>query len=307
MSEQIKEVIHEIPDGIVATYIKERRPGISKSSLKTYESILRNLHNKIWPDVILNDMELFETDSKKVLDYLKNMEPKKRKTVLSALVVITDNKDYRTLMLDDIKEYNKEEAKQQKTEKQKENWVSETDLNRVYGDAEKYAKLLYKKKTLTVSDLQHIQTYIILTLFCGKFIPPRRSKDYVNFKIDNIEKDKDNYMDKNEFVFNSYKTNKTYGQQKVEIPITLKRIINKWIKVNPTDYLLFDTSFKQLSNVKLNQRLNKIFGKKAGVNQMRKTFLTDKYANLIDIQKNLEKDMKDMGSSTLQEKIYIKS
>jgi hypothetical protein len=69
---------------------------------------------------------------------------------------------------------------------------------------------------------------------------------------------------------------------------------------------LFDSSFKQLSNVKLNQRLNKLFGKKAGVNQMRKTYLSDKYANLIDTKKQLEKDFKDMGSSSLQENIYIK-
>jgi hypothetical protein len=113
-------------------------------------------------------------------------------------------------------------------------------------------------------------------------------------------------MNKNTFIFNSYKTAKTYGQQKVDIPTELKSIINKWIKVNPTDYLLFDTSLHPLTNVKLNQRLNKIFGKKAGVNQMRKTYLSSKYGSMIDTKKELDEDMKKMGSSNLQENIYIK-
>ena len=40
----------------------------------------------------------------------------------------------------------------------------------------------------------------------GIYIPPRRSLDYVCFKIKNINRDEDNYLDKNEFVFNKYKT-----------------------------------------------------------------------------------------------------
>lgn len=289
----------------IINYIKQKRPSISASSLKTYESILRNLYDKL--DFKEGySMDLFNTESKKVLEYLKNLNFKKRKTILSALVVITDNKDYRELMLDDIKEYNKEEAKQIKTKTQEENWVDKDDLSTLSSVLENNAKLLYKKSKLSNNDLQDIQNYIILELFNGKYIPPRRSKDYVNFKIKNIDKDEDNYMNKNEFIFNSYKTAKTYGQQKIEIPKELKSIINKWIKINPTDFLLFDSSLKPLTNVKLNQRLNKLLGKKAGVNQMRKTYLSSKYQSLIDMKNELANDMGKMASSLIQENIYIK-
>ena len=209
-------------------------------------------------------------------------------------------------MLDDIKEYNKEEAKQTKTKTQEENWVKKDDLDKIYEELKTNANLLYKKKNLTASDYQDIQNYIILSLFGGFYIPPRRSKDYVKLKISKINKTDDNYIDKNEFIFNSYKTAKTYGQQKLDIPKELKTILNKWIKINPTEYLLFDSSYKPLSNVKLNQRLNKLFGKKAGVNQMRKTYLSTKYADLIEMNRNLENDMTKMGSSKNMEKIYIK-
>lgn len=285
--------------------IKEKRPNISNSSLKTYESILRNLYEKIFNDKTYK-FDKFDKESKTVINHLKDLPSNKRKTVLSALVVITDNKDYRDLMLDDIKEYNKEEAKQKKTEAQEDNWVNKEDLDKINTQLWKNAKLIYQKDKLSPSDYQDIQNYIILSLLGGFYIPPRRSKDYVNFKIKDINKSNDNYIDKNYLVFNSYKTAKTYGQQKVEIPKELKTILNKWIKINPTNFLLFDISFKPLSNVKLNQRLNKLFGKKVGVNQMRKTYLSEKYGDLIDKKNELAKDFKDMGSSLLQEQIYIK-
>lgn len=289
-------------------FLKEKRPNISQSSLKTYESIIRNLYKQVFDKDIesKDDLNDFKTKSKEVIDHLKSLEARKRKTRLAPLVVITDNKDYRELMLEDIKEYNKEEAKQTKSDAQKENWVEEKDLTDLYTDLEKQTKMLYTKKTLSNSDLQLIQAYIILSLYNGKYIPPRRSKDYVNFKIKNIDKDKDNYIDKDEMVFNSYKTAKTYGQQRIKIPKNLKTILNKWIKVNPTDYLLFDTSGNQLNNVKLTQRLNKLLGKKASVNQMRKTYLSSKYGDMIEMKKSLNNTMKEMGSSLNQENIYIK-
>ena len=289
----------------IVNYIKEKRPNITKSSLKTYESILRNLYNKIFDDEDY-DMNKFGKEVNKVIKFLKDMEPKKRKTILSALVVITDNKEYRELMLDDIKEYNKEEAKQTKSKSVNENWVEQDELLSLYNELKKEYKILYVKKNKKSNEYQRMQDFIILSLLGGFYIPPRRSKDYVNFKIKNIDKDKDNYIEKNELVFNSYKTAKTYGQQKIVVPTALKTIINKWLKINPTDYLLFDSEYKQMNNVKLNQRLNKLFDKKASVNALRKSYLSDKFGDMIELKNELDKTMNDMGSSRLQENIYIK-
>jgi len=138
------------------------------------------------------------------------------------------------------------------------------------------------------------------------FIPPRRLKDYVDFKIKDIDQEKDNYIEKKSMIFNSYKTSKTYQRQEIVIPPELLKILKKWIKVNPTEYLFFDSNGKKLSNVKLTQRLNKIFGKKASVNQLRHTYLSNKYQDTIKQNKEMEDDMKAMGSSRSQEKIYIK-
>ena len=283
----------------------EARPHLSKQSIATYSSILKNLYSKVFG---LGEVDISKFDEvDKILYFLKELEPNKRKTVLSALVILTDKKEYRDLMLKDIEKYKENEHKQEQSEKQSESWVDGAEIKKLFDKLEKDAKLTYRKGDLTISDLQIIQSYIIICLLGGMFIQPRRSKDYVDFKIKNIDKTKDNYLVKNRLVFNSYKTAKTYGQQQLEVPPALLKILKKWIKVNPTEYLLFDSNENQLSNVKLNQRLNKLFGhKKVGVNQLRHTYLSDKYQSTIKANADMAEDLNKMGSSTIQEKIYIK-
>jgi hypothetical protein len=285
-------------------YISEKRPNLSKTSLNTYNSILRSLYKKVFKSTDIDISKYSETEP--ILEFLKDMEPNKRKTILASLVVISDKKEYRDLMLEDIKDYNKEIAKQEKTKAQSENWIEKDDVEKIISDYEKNAKLIYKKKKLSSKDYQDIQDYIILCLLGGKYIPPRRAMDYTEFKTKNINKTTDNYKTTKNFIFNKYKTAKTYGQQTVLIPQPLKLILNKWYRINPTDYLLFDTSFNKLSNVKLNQRLNKIFGRKISVNQMRHTYLTDKYLDHTEKQKELENDLSSMGTSVLQVPTYVK-
>jgi len=189
---------------------------------------------------------------------------------------------------------------------------------------EKNAMAIYKKKDLTPADLQEIQQYIILCVYGGKYIAPRRSQDYFNFKGKDINKETDNYFDKdtNEFVFNSFKgrfvnTKDKDGNakvlekatQRVPIPPELKKIITKWFKTTDHDYLLFDIQGKKLNASQLNQRVNKMFGrtKGCGINQMRHTHLTEKYGHLIEDKKELIADMTAMGSSIDVSKYYIQS
>jgi hypothetical protein len=286
-------------------YIKEKRPTLSSSSITTYNSILCNLYKKVFGTGEIDKKDFEDTD--KILAHLKEVPANKRKTILSALVIITDDKKYRELMLEDIKEYNHDIGKQEKNESQKESWVEGGEVKTLWEQLKRNTDLIYKKSHLTPSDLQQIQSFIIMSLLGGIFIPPRRSKDLVDWRIKNIKKETDNYLDKSSIHYNSYKTAKCYGEQVVQIPTALKNILNKWIKVNPTDYLLFDTNMNPLTSVKLNQRLNKLFdGKKVGVNQMRHTYLTDKYADTLSQKKMIDKDMADMGSSANMLTTYVK-
>jgi integrase len=286
--------------------IRKARPTLSESSITTYNSILKNLYRKIFGDKEIN-LDDFENSST-ILKHLENTEPNKRKTILSALVVICkDPKPYRSLMLTDIKDYNNEISTQEKTDDQKEYWIEPNQLHSVFEKLKKEADYLYKKSDLTMIELQKIQNYIIIALF--HLIPPRRAKDYCDFKIKAIDKETDNWFDEknNELSFASYKTAKFYGIQKIQIDKVMKAILKKWIAINPSEYLLFDSNHKKLSPVKLNQRLNKIFGSEKGmsVNSLRHSFLSNKYQDSIKMNEDIAKDMTDMGSSIAQSKTYI--
>jgi hypothetical protein len=78
--------------------------------------------------------------------------------------------------------------------------VNGDEIKGIWDDLKRNAELLYKKKTLTPSDLQQIQSYIIISLPGGIFIPPRRSKDYVDMMIKDIDKNKDNYIEKSDSI-----------------------------------------------------------------------------------------------------------
>ena len=104
-----------------------------------------------------NDVDFHKfNDAQSILHYLKDIPGNKRKTILSALVIITDNKQYRDLMMEDVQQYNKEILRQEKTPEQQANWVNGDEIKEIYDELKRNAELLYKKKTLTPSDLQQI-------------------------------------------------------------------------------------------------------------------------------------------------------
>jgi integrase len=290
----------------IKDYIAKKRSTLSQSSLTTYASVLKSLYKKVFGEgkVVFDKFE----DSKTVLDFLKDVPPNRRKTILSALVIVTGKAEYRDKMLSDVRDYNKELQKQEKTETQEENWVDTEEVKKVFEALRTDAIALIKKKSaLKSTELQDIQNFIIMALLSGIFVPPRRSKDFCDFKIKNIDTNKDNYLKKGKMVFNSYKTAKTYGTQEVDIPKPLASILNAWVKINPTDWLLFDSNMNHLTPVKLNQRLNKIFGdKKISINALRHSYLTGKYADTIKKNKEIDETMTDMGSSKSQLLVYVK-
>jgi hypothetical protein len=289
----------------IAKIIKENRPNLSDSSVKTYTTLIKSVCKNVFKDKEITEKDLND-DYEKVLEYYKEKPSASRKTYLSALFVLTKNKHYQNEMNDDIAKVKTFTATQEKTETQKKNWLSQDKLDEVFKNLEIDANHLLKKTTLTGKEQQHLVDYILLLVMSGRLIPPRRSMDYTEFKIKNIDKEKDNYMDKLEFIFNRYKTDKFYNTQRVTIPNQLRLIINKWSKLNPTDYLLFDSNQNKLTSAKVNQRFNRLFGGRQGINSIRHLFLTSKFGYTIEQQKEIDETMADMGSSREQLTVYVR-
>ena len=279
--------------------IKEKRPKLSVSSLKTYKSILTNLYRKCFPDDDEIDLKKFD-DEKCIMEHLKDIVFSKRKTILAALVVITGNKEYTKMMSSDINEYNKEQLLQKKDGKF-ENMIEISDVEKVMKELEKATKPLFKKENLDMKDYQKIQDYVLLALTSGIYQAPRRSLDWV-MKVKDYDAEKDNYVDmkKKKFVFNNFKTKSSKGQQIIEIPKPLLAILKKWIAILPSDmdYLLFDGKGGAITPSQITHRLNNIFGTPISTSLLRHIFLTSKFRGI-----NL-KDLSDTANAMGQSSVF---
>jgi hypothetical protein len=294
--------------------LKKRKPNMSANSVKTYNSLLRSVYKNVFGNI--NDVSLKHfQDHKKIMEFLNEKSFGTRKTYLAALVCIApDVAEYKKQMMEDIKEYNDETSKSELTDKLENSAINHDEIEALADRLKKDAELLFKKKSPRLADLMDIQNFIILSLYYGHIVP-RRSLDYVDMKYQNYDKDKDNYMDlkKERFVFNKYKTaqkmgKELKGEQTLDIPPALKKILTKWIAIIPKeiDTLLFNTNLEPLSSVTLNQRLNALFGKKTSVNALRHYYLTSKYKELMIANEDMADDMEQMGSGIGQAKVYVK-
>lgn len=284
--------------------IKKNKPKISASSLKTYISLLKSLYRKNNKDGDIN-LAWFNNQND-IIESLKDKPASSRKTTYAALIAVADKNDkYKSSLLDDGKTYDKFIKSQTKTEKQAENWKSFEEVKKVYDDMYSKVKPLLNAKQLSLSDYKKLQDFIIIALTAGVFISPRRSMDWVDMKIRNVDKEKDNYIEKSSFVFNKYKTAKFYETQRVDIPKPLKTILNKFIKLNPHEYLLTDDKGQKMTNVRLTQKLNRIFDGAISTSMLRHIYLTEQLKDVPALEK-LEKMAADMGHSVGEALEYVK-
>jgi len=199
-----------------------------------------------------------------------------------------------------------------KTEKQKENWISWEEVKEK-GDALGSAVAGFgKKRTLTEQEFETLLHYTILALYTET--QPRRNQDYLDMMVvKSMPKDADhNYLvvtkgKPSKFIFNIYKTAKKYGQQTLDIPPTLAEILKLYLKFNPQkketphNFLVSYDGSPIVAQNAITRVLNKVFGKKVGSSMLRHIFLSTKY----DI-KEMEKDAAAMGHSVEEQKKYMK-
>lgn len=300
----------------IGEVLLEKRPNLAPNTVKTYTSILRNLYLRFLEGDTIprkvkveNILKFYTKETDKVLKSLEDIPYNKRKTMLAAILAIMGKDDenakkYREQMLKDADTYNSEQRKQKKTDVQQENWMSQEEVMRIYRELEKDTRHLFSKGSLTNSELQRLQDYVILSVYV--LIPPRRLMDYTAFKLRNVDTDTDNYMKGNTFVFNNYKTKNRYGKQEVKIPVRLRNIIQKWAKKHNNEYLLFSEKGTALPQSRLTQKLNRIFGKNISVNMLRHIFISEKVLDAVPALKKLEGIAEDMGHSVDTQQLYKK-
>ena len=286
----------------IAAKIKENRSKLSPSSLKTYVSILFNIHKSMKIDD--DKIEWFSDNVKDILNFLDSKNAQTKKTSLSALFVLTGKQEYREVMMHIMKEVNATYQEQKKTKTQAENWISEAEVKDVYfKQLENAVHMLSIKKVFNENKNTE---FLLVALLSGAVIPPRRSMDYGEMMIRNYDPKVDNYYRAGKFYFNKYKTSSTYGLQTLTVPNPLNLMIKRWIKLNPTDYLLYSTNKQKLSSPQINRILNTAFGgKKISTNLLRHIYLSSVYANVPALS-SIDKLAEQMGHSPQTALEYIK-
>lgn len=288
--------------------IKNHKPDLSESSIKVYVATLANTGKEL----DFTSPNQFATRYKEVIKYLATLPAARAKNICSAiLALVTDKKSvkaYKDFIIDVSEAVRKSQEEQKKSAAQEENWESWSDIMKTYNQLKQEADALFEKEKLTHANLKILRDYVILSFYT--LIPPRRIKDYIDFKTRNIDKDKDNYWDKenHQLVFNSYKTSKNYGQQRVDAPKALEEVFEKWYPIAQqfSDYVLFNGYGEKMAQPVLTKTINNIFGKKISASMLRHIYVSD--VVLKDAPKISELDdiARDMGHSRDQQMLYKK-
>ena len=288
--------------------IKKNKPDLSDNSTKVYTTTLATLGNALgW-----TNPNFFTTKFKDVLAYLKTQPPRRAKQLSSALISFVKEKKalkaYKDFILE-VAEINRQnDEKQEKTPAQEENWESWSDIMKTYEQLKKEAYPLFSKEKPTPANIKTMRDLVILAFYT--LIPPRRIQDYIDFKIKDINKEKDNYWDKekHELVFNSYKTAKNYGQQRVDAPKELEDIFERWIPIAEefSDYILFNGYGEKMAQPVLTKTINNIFGKKISASMLRHIYISDVVLKDQPKLSDLKQVASDMGQSVAQQQLYKK-
>ena len=297
----------EDPKEILRKALLKIRPFLSEKSLVSYISTLMNLPKKL-NDQPKDIIKYFSENVDNIIIFLKLKHPRSRKSVLSPLVVLTDNDKYKKLMQSDIQKYDDNTKKQEKTLNESMNWIEWADVIKNHNQLKLYFLAGLRAKEMSKPLLHSMNSFVLLSFFV--LFPPRRALDYAVMKYQNYDKEKDNYIDfkKKQMIFNEYKTNNKYGKQTFDLPVELSKILKQWIKLldKENDYIIMTKSHETVDITKM---LNEIFKpKKVSVNMLRHSFLTNHYKEKTGIPDllHMEDLASKMGHSVNQQLLYLR-
>lgn len=223
------------------------------------------------------------SDMKKTMQYINTKKSvSTKRTYISCIITALKDKpsydeirrQYQMILKNDFSESFSDE----KTDKQKANWVELDDLRKKL--EEKQVNLFKdikakKKEPLNQILFNDLTAHIVCCLYL--MIEPRRNKDYAQMYIGTGTDVEKNYYDvkKNQFIFNNYKTNKKYNTQVVDIPKNLQDVLKVYMKyhskTNPRFILFYNEQGLQLDG-DIKNILSVYLGTKMGVSLLRNIY-----------------------------------
>lgn len=298
----------------------EHKPDISESSRRLYVFNLTKLNG----GKPIKDLKWLGRDS--VMEHILTLKPNTRRTYLISIVSALRGRQeskytklYRKFY-DLLMSLNKElKDNTAKTPKVEENWMEQEDVKSIQQKLSEVLSRIEHNKKVTEAEYTELLHLVVVSLYTLQ--QPRRNKDYTDMCIvrKTPEDMSKNYLDIFvwNWVFNNYKTQKTYKSQTIPINEDLQKILEIYLKFHPRAKEIKKKSIQEAvpflvkydgtpiaTSPEMTRMLNKIFGKKIGCSMLRSIFLTDKYGDTV---KKLREDTAQMGtSSETAQNNYIK-
>ena len=301
------------------------KKGVAESTASAYIRMLYGLNNKEAFKNLGFLKKTAEVDAK-VAQYAESTQKSLYSGITSVLSLYKDKAGYKKVyqhyyekMMGKAKEVREGTDSTQKTEKEKENWIDWKEVQQKRAELKEKVAGFAKQKTLTPAQWDTLLHSTLVALYTE--VQPRRNQDYLDMWVVRTKKPEDLPKDKNylvlegsapkRFVFNKFKTSKTYGQQTLDIPGPLAESLALYLKQHPlnkgnkkpTEFkFLVSADGTPLSAVNsITRALNKVFGKKVGSSMLRHIFLSSKY----DINE-MKEDADAMGHSIEEQRRYIR-
>lgn len=211
-----------------------------------------------------------------------------------------------------------EDAKNEKTEKQKENMPDWSDVLKKHEELKKEVETFINEKNLSVRQYDTLLRYVVLSLYT--LIPPRRNADFLHLYViknrsEGLDSSKNYYIEnEKKLVFHVFKTSKTASEAEkvVEVPPELEHVLTSYMKHNPLAKgkkkevkLLVEFNGAPVTAVNAITRiLNKIFSKKIASSMLRHSYLSGKYGKILE---EMKEDSSAMAHGLNMQRDYIKT
>jgi hypothetical protein len=305
--------------------------GVSETSATQYVRNLFSLNNQ-HPFSNLAWLKNVASIEQRLADYAVTTQKSMVTSIVSALSTVKDKPTYKRIYAHWYSELMSRGAEARetdtkvKTEKQEQNWLS-WEVVKAHLERLRQEVLINETgTTITPSQWDTLLSLMVLSLYTE--FPPRRNQDFQFMKVVHEMKDAEdenfNYLvvEDHKFVFNKYKTAKTYGQQVFDIPTSLVETIRIYLGRHPLKYIrptkatrgkkktlgavapFFLVSYNGDPLLRVNsitRILNRIFGRHIGATMLRHIYLTDKY----DVTE-MDKDAEAMAHTPGLQREYMK-
>jgi hypothetical protein len=315
--------------------ITKARPNAKESTVKMYQSNLNKLQ------------KMFDTDTWKFLDDIDAVKNKlshlhytSQRNYFNSIIILlmalnSDKKNdseagahaklieqYNEIRDEGNKKYQDDNATGVISDKQKENFVELSEIQKMISEMDKEIKdkKLRTKETLKPKEKMLVQVFLLFNIYTR--LPLRNDVASMSIttkrlynKLSEAEKKENNYLvvEKNKmfFVLNKFKTSAKYKELDIDIPKDLEKILRFYIKVNGLkngDVLFTSTTGTPLSRNALSQLFiktsKKYLDKSISSTMLRKIVLSSKFS---DVKKEQEEFSKITGHSVeTMNKVYIK-